>query len=74
MTEEIKWELVTDHLQKLKVNGGHLYHHEHHTGNTMSFVPDIDLQRYQAHLRDAYKQGYESGHADAKVGVHADVE
>ena len=72
------WEDVThggnEQTLKLKVKGGELYYRKEYQGNTkigcaMAFVPDIDLQRYQAHLRDAYKKGYEDGQHDAKRGI-----
>lgn len=57
----------------LKVNGGMLYHRVIFNNETIStsmcFVPDVDLQRYQAHLRDAYKQGYITGQLDAKNNI-----
>lgn len=73
MENETIWELVNcDDVQiteRLKVDGGHLYR----VGVksviqpvfTMSFVPDVDLQRYQAHLRDAYNQGFKDGQTEA---------
>ena len=71
MENEIFWEQIHGDTFRAKVDGGHLYHVLDKDGNCMSFVPDIDLTRYQAHLRDAYKQGYEAGHADGKVGIYA---
>ena len=57
----------------LKVDGGNIYHefimHHANITNSMCFVPDIDLARYQSHLRDAYKQGYLKGQEDAKYGI-----
>ena len=80
MENENKWEDVaegnSDCLQRYKVEGGYLYHNtvcdgaDHRYFNiAMCFVPDIDLQRYQAHLRDAYTKGYADGQEDAKNGV-----
>lgn len=62
------WERVSRqngaYCDRMKVDGGWLYR----TGNpetiAMSFVPDVDLTRYQSHLRDAYKQGYTDGFMD----------
>lgn len=53
-----------------KVAGGHLYSEAFKENGkivsaTMCFVPDVDLTRYQAHLRDAYKQGFIDGGVDA---------
>ena len=69
-----EWERVitSDNTQKLKVDGGHLYRTKMigTEGIGMCFVPDVDLQRYQAHLRDAYKKGYEDGQSDFKNGIN----
>jgi len=62
------WEDVfesdNDCLQRFKVEGGYLYHNTMNDEYdrkcfqiAMCFVPDVDLQRYQSHLRDAYNQG-----------------
>lgn len=84
--ENVEWENLIveargglqEHLSKLKVNGGHLYRQAIviHDNPTVSlcFVPDVDLSRYKAHLRDAYRQGYNDGQSDAKVGCRADLE
>jgi hypothetical protein len=74
MTDEKSdvWEDVANQLYRIKVNGGHIYASSCEDNSPIAFVPDIDLTRYQAHLRDAYKKGYENGHADAKAGVHYD--
>lgn len=66
--DEIKWEQYGDAnsgLCRIKVDGGWLYEGEN---GFMTFVPDIDLKRYESHLRDAYKKGYEDGHSDGKAG------
>lgn len=59
-----------------KVDGGHLYHDSIHSDgnvtNTMCFVPDVDLSRYQSHLRDAYKKGFDDGLQDGQA-THRDV-
>lgn len=66
------------HVGKAAVNGGHIYSEiidmNGQISNAMCFVPDIDLTRYKAHLRDAYKKGYEDGQADAKNGVTSEAE
>lgn len=62
------WENLCDHLtERLKVEGGFLYRTKKIGVDciAMCFVPDVDLQRYQAHLRDAYKQGFIDGGVDA---------
>jgi len=72
MSEEKKWEQYgtrdDSDLVRIKVDGGYLYSFTKEE-SAMCFVPDIDLQRYQAHLRDAYRQGYAQGHEDAKRGI-----
>jgi len=79
--EKIEWISLSYNnyhcTAKTKVNGGYLYNHvvtndDDEISSSMCFVPDIDLTRYQAHLRDAYKQGYEAGHQDAKNGIKED--
>lgn len=84
--EGIKWETldvrydedIYEHFSRCKVEGGHLYRSfvrwKHQPTLSMNFVPDVDLSRYQAHLRDAYRQGYNDGQSDAKVGCRADLE
>lgn len=73
-----EWEQITEEpyeaTSRLKVEGGYLYSRVTLDSNdkqsqAMCFVPDVDLQRYQAHLRDAYKQGYQDGQEDAKQGI-----
>lgn len=62
-----QWESYADGTSRLKVDGGHLYVYRGLTTDiAMTFVPDIDLQRYQSHLRDAYNQGYKNGREDAR--------
>lgn len=68
MSEEIesKWEHVDNYLWRIKVEGGHIYQGTNgDNGVSNCFVPDVDLTRYQAHLRDAYSKGFEDGKADA---------
>jgi len=60
-----KWEDYAESTERLKVDGGHIYLI---LGLGACFVPDIDLSRYQSHLRDAYKQGYDVGYADCNNG------
>lgn len=74
-----EWEIFsqdrTQITERVKVEGGYLYHRQALSGiGSMCFVPDVDLQRYQAHLRDAYKKGYEDGHNDRKYGIITPVE
>lgn len=65
-----EWELVVNeneyiYTDRLKVDGGHLYRINYEQDGkicmSMSFVPDVDLTKYQSHLRDAYNQGYKDG-------------
>ena len=63
---EYPWEIVTSDTYRLKVEGGYLYQIQTARGISTSFVPDVDLQRYQAHLRDAYKKGWEEGQEELK--------
>jgi hypothetical protein len=60
-----EWEKYGNKTVRLKVDGGYLYE----TIHGLCFVPDVDLTRYQSHLRDAYRAGYRDGHEDAKNGV-----
>ena len=64
-----EWIRVAEWTYRLKVDGGHLYRNIE-TGNCMCFVPDVDLARYQAHLRDAYNQGFQDGATDAHSQYH----
>lgn len=70
-----EWEEVSQNdvtaVCRHKVDGGWLYSVtvKGAPNFTVTFVPDIDLTRYQAHLRDAYKKGYEDGHQDAAKGL-----
>jgi hypothetical protein len=65
-----KWELFDRapraSTERLKVDGGYLYFvsHQELRNSSMCFVPDVDLTRYQAHLRDAYNQGFKDGQAE----------
>jgi hypothetical protein len=62
------WEHYANSTKRLLVDGGHIYAIEYVEGITTTFVPDIDLTRYQAHLRDAYKAGYKDGLEDGNAG------
>jgi len=64
---EINWEKVTDSTERLPVNGGHLYRDQKANALAMCFVPDIDLTRYESHLRDAYTQGFANGLEEGKA-------
>ena len=77
------WELVTQSnchgkqiTERLKVPGGFLYQNVEYDnddvqiiGSSMCFVPDVDLTRYQAHLRDAYNAGFKDGKEEAMNGL-----
>lgn len=56
------WEEYSSGIARIKVEGGYVYE----TENGLCFVPDVDLQRYQSHLRDAYTQGFNDGQEHAK--------
>lgn len=68
MNEE-KWDIIERDFEegssRLKVNGGYLYRelwvYSDAVSVSLCFVPDVDLQRYQSHLRDAYNQGFKDG-------------
>ena len=68
MTEPA-WERYTDGIDRVKVDGGYVFRTLSQGDVSICFVPDIDLQRYQAHLRDAYTKGYADGQEDAKNGI-----
>jgi hypothetical protein len=62
MTEENKeWEKYGDGVKRMKVEGGYIYKHHWYHDFSICFVPDVDLERYQSHLRDAYNQGFKDG-------------
>lgn len=61
MTEHQKWEKYAANIYRLKVEGGYLYLTSDDPNRCMCFVPDVDLTRYQSHLRDAYNQGVKDG-------------
>ncbi len=71
-----KWEPFDEGsnavTERLKVDGGYLYYLGNHAARStnMCFVPDIDLTRYQAHLRDAYNQGFKDGQANLSESTH----
>lgn len=65
MTEQPVWEIYGEDIVRIKVDGGWLYGKIGFA--SLCFVPDIDLARYQAHLRDAYKQGYQDGREDVMI-------
>jgi hypothetical protein len=65
-----EWERATETgTDKLKVDGGYIYRDQKSTTLAMCYVPDVDLTRYQAHLRDAYNKGYEDGLKCATDGI-----
>ena len=55
-------EIAESAIRQKKVDGGHIYE----TPHGLCFVPDVDLTRYQSHLRDAYTQGYKDGLEELK--------
>lgn len=62
MTEKVPcWERYADNIERIKVDGGYIYKTLEQNDIATSFVPDIDLQKYQSHLRDAYNQGFKDG-------------
>jgi hypothetical protein len=75
---KLEWEQITDTTHRLKVEGGFLYRCKSNnmcvnfisSPPSICFVPDIDLLKYQSHLRDAYKKGYEAGHYDSKLNIN----
>jgi hypothetical protein len=72
--KKIEWEWVCENLWRVKVDGGHLYStFIDGQGVSSAFVPEIDLKRYESHLRDAYNTGYKDGQEDAKHGREADL-
>jgi hypothetical protein len=73
MKEMPIWEKYATDVCRLKVDGGYLYSSFRGNSESMCFVPDVDLQRYQSHLRDAYRQGYTAGQEDAKHGINDNV-
>ena len=67
--DEAKWERYSDGIDKIKVDGGFIFRTISGGDVSICFVPEIDLQRYQSHLRDAYTSGYKDGQEDAKQGI-----
>lgn len=63
---ENTWERVTDETSRLKVDGGYIYRVENSKGLTICLVPDVDLKRYKAHLREAYNAGFKDGMEESK--------
>jgi hypothetical protein len=66
------------YTRRLKVDGGYLYrtitNDDYDTrAVAMCFVPDVDLARYQSHLRDAYTQGWKDGKEHSKLGIQDDL-
>lgn len=76
MEELEQWQVYGDEVSRMKVEGGYIYRTIYPSSKSMAmgFVPDIDLARYQSHLRDAYNKGYVDGQEDAKHGVDKDQE
>lgn len=67
---DVHWDVVSNNhgreVSRVKVDGGWLYAVTIFGSSffTITFVPDVDLARYESHLRDAYTQGYEAGKSD----------
>ena len=61
------WEQYADQISRILVAGGYIYCMESSHGLTSTFVPDVDLQRYQAHLRDAYNAGFKDGLSEKEM-------
>lgn len=66
-----EWQQINYETDRLKVDGGYLYRTKRMGVDAiaMSFVPDVDLTRYQAHLRDAYNQGFKDGMTEAHANL-----
>lgn len=64
---DVSWEKVTDSTERLPVAGGHLYRDQKANALSICFVPDIDLNRYASHLRDAYNKGFADGLEEGKA-------
>lgn len=70
---ESKWETIdlayNSSTERLRVEGGYIYHVGNNACKAIAicFVPDVDLQRYQAHLRDAYTKGFADGLEEGKA-------
>jgi hypothetical protein len=60
------WERYADNIERIKVDGGYIYKTLEQNDIGTTFVPDIDLARYQSHLRDAYHKGFEDGKSYAE--------
>jgi hypothetical protein len=58
---EPEWERYAPNIERILVAGGYIYKTLEQNDIATTFVPDVDLQRYQAHLRDAYNQGFQDG-------------
>jgi hypothetical protein len=58
---EPKWMRYADNIDCIAVTGGLIYRTIESNDISTTFVPDLDLHRYQEHLKDAYHQGYRDG-------------
>lgn len=79
------WETIyadnTCKLGRFKVDGGYLYNNVSAVledkvfikciAESMCFVPEVDLTRYQSHLRDAYNKGFQDGIEEGKSQFRA---
>ena len=68
MTEPM-WERYSDGIDRIKVDGGFVYRTISQGDVSICFVPEIDLQRYESHLRDAYNKGFTDGSYEALKGL-----
>ena len=72
-----KWETYDSSpvaiTERIPVEGGHIYYVSNHIARqtALCFVPDVDLKRYQSHLRDAYHQGFVDGMIEARANLHS---
>jgi hypothetical protein len=75
MTELKQWEQYGINVRRIRVDGGYIYKTYNDMKDiTSCFVPDIDLTRYQAHLRDAYNKGFQDGLGEGKLAVLSEIE
>lgn len=68
-----EWEDYGECVKRMKVDGGYIYRTMGWQHSNICFVPEIDLQRYQSHLRDAYNQGFEEGKNEASFNLERSI-
>lgn len=66
MINEPQWEYYGANLVRIKVDGGWLFSGDE-VASPLTYVPDVDLTRYQSHLRDAYDKGFADGLEERKA-------